>query len=264
MPKLVLKFEETVIKEVSVGNQAITIGRGPDNDLAIDNLAVSSHHAKIYREGDHLIVEDLNSLNGTFVNNQRVQKANLKHGDTVLVGKHSINVFHTGWAEPWVPPAAPKAAAPKIEETVMMDPKRRKELLEQALAAQAAAKAGGAPAAPGTAPAAPAVPAAPARVRIPSLVVVAGSTDQKEYQLTSKLTVIGKSNMATVKIRGFFARLFAPDVAAQINKKDDGYYLAAAGQVPTVNGSPIGGPTKLNDGDTIEVGKLKFTFAYKD
>jgi len=258
MAKLVLKFEETVLKEVSVGNQPISIGRGPDNNLPIDNLAVSSHHAKIYREGENLLVEDLNSLNGTFVNNQRVQKANLKHGDTVQVGKHSILVQHTGWAEPWVPPAAPKAAAPKIEETVMMDAKRRKELLEQALAAQATAK-GGAPGVP-----AAAAPAAPARARIPSLKVVAGSTDRPEYQLTSKLTVIGKSNMATIKIRGFFARLFAPDVAAQINKKDDGYYIASAGQVPRVNGQAISSPTKLNDGDMIEVGKLKFTFAYKD
>jgi predicted component of type VI protein secretion system len=264
MAKLVLKFEETVLKEVSVGSQPISIGRGPDNDLPIDNLAVSSHHAKIYREGDNLIVEDLNSLNGTFVNNQRIQKTNLKHGDKVLVGKHAIHVQHTGWAEPWIPPAAPKAAAPKIEETVMMDPKRRKELLEQALAAQAAAKgAGAAPAAAGAAPAA-AAPATPARVRIPNLVLVAGSTEHKEYQLTSKLTVIGKSNMATIKIRGFFARLFAPDVAAQINKKDDGYYLASAGQVPRVNGAAISGPTKLNDGDSIEVGKLKFTFVYKE
>jgi pSer/pThr/pTyr-binding forkhead associated (FHA) protein len=260
MAKLVLKFEETLLKEVAVGKQPITIGRGPDNDLAIDNLAVSSHHARIYREGDNLVVEDLNSLNGTFVNNQRVQKANLKNGDTVLVGKHTIVVHHTGFAEPWVPPSAPKVAAPKIEETVMMDSKRRKELLDQALAAQAAAT--GKPAA--AAPAAGTAPTAPPRARIPSLLVVGGRADQKEYHLTSKLTVIGKSEMATIKIRGFFARLFAPDVAAQINKRDDGYYLASAGLVPKINGKPVSGPTKLNDGDIIEVGKLRFSFVYKE
>lgn len=263
MAKLILKFEESVIKEVGVGNNPVSVGRSPDNDLHVDNLAVSSHHARIYREGDNLVLEDLNSLNGTFLNNQRISgKVNLKHNDKILVGKHNILVEHTGFLDAAPAPAAPKAAAPKLEETVMMDSKRRKELLEAALAAQAAA-GGPAPARPGDAPS-PAAAAAPPRVRIPTLQVLSGATDQKEYLLSGKLTVIGKSDMATIKIRGFFARLFAPDVAAQINKRDDGYYLGSAGQVPKVNGQPISGPTKLNEGDVIEVGKLKFTIAYRD
>jgi len=264
MAKLILKFEESTLKEVGVGNNPVSVGRSPDNDLHVDNLAVSSHHARIYREGDNLVLEDLNSLNGTFLNNQRVSgKVNLKNGDKVLVGKHTILVEHTGFLDAAPVTSAPKAAAPKLEETVMMDSKRRKELLEAALAAQVAA--GGPAAAPKPAGAgAPAAAAAPPRVRVPMLQVLSGSTDQKEYSLSGKLTVIGKSDMATIKIRGFFARLFAPDVAAQINKRDDGYYLGSAGQVPKVNGQPITGPTKLNEGDVIEVGKLKFTIVYRD
>ena len=101
-------------------------------------------------------------------------------------------------------------------------------------------------------------------MKVPSLLVTKGSTDQKEYLLSGRLTVIGKSDMATVKIKGFFARLFAPDVAAQINKRDDGYYLAKAGQTPKVNGAAITGPTKLNEGDTIEVSGLILNFVYRD
>ncbi|HEY7680308.1 MAG TPA: FHA domain-containing protein, partial [Terriglobia bacterium] len=65
MPKLVLKFEAAVLKEVPIGAQPVSIGRAPDNDIQIDNLAVSSHHAKVYSEEGRLVVEDLNSLNGT-------------------------------------------------------------------------------------------------------------------------------------------------------------------------------------------------------
>ncbi len=270
MAKLVLKFEASVLKEVAVGGQPVTIGRLPDNDLQVDNLAVSSHHARIYREGTQLFVEDLNSLNGTFLNNQRISKAALKDGDKVLVGKHHIEVHDTGFAEAGVPTPseAPKKAAPKIEETVMMDSKRRKELLQQALAG---ATAGGhpaatpAPAAAAAAPAAaPPVAPAPPRMRVPTLVVTSGKTDQKEYLLTGKLTVIGKSEMATVKVRGFFARFFAPEVAAQINKRDDGYYIGKGAQAPKVNGNPITSATKLNDGDMIEVSGLTLNFVYRE
>jgi len=260
MAKLVLKFEQSVLKEVGIGDRPVTIGRLPDNDLQVDNLAVSSHHARIYREGKQLVVEDLGSTNGTFLNNQRITKASVKNGDTVLVGKHHIEIHDTGFADAGAPaPTAPKAAVPKIEETVMMDSKRRKELLEAALAAQA----GGAPAKAG-AGAAPAAPVAQPHVRVPTLVITKGKTDHPEYLLSGKLTVIGKSSMATVQIRGFFARLFAPEVAAQINKRDDGYYIAKAGQVPKVNGNAITGPTKLNDGDNIEVARLAMSFVYRD
>src|ERR1700693_1004385 len=101
---------------------------------------------------------------------------------------------------------------------------------------------------------------APALVRIPSLVVLAGKTDQPECLLNNKLTMIGKSDMATIKLRGWFA----PKGAAQIHKRDDGYYIGTADKVPSVNGQPIHGPTRLNDGDTIDVGKVKLSFVYKD
>lgn len=267
MAKLVLKFEQSILKEVAISDRPVTIGRLPDNDIQIDNLAVSSHHARVFKDGANVVVEDLNSLNGTFVNNQRITKVTLKTGDTILIGKHHIELQESAAGEQ-VAPAAPKAAAPKIEETVMLDSKRRKELLEAALAAQAAAGGGQVPAAapsatPGAAKPAATV-AAPARVKVPSLLVTKGNTDQREYLLSGRLTVIGKSDMATVKIKGFFARLFAPDVAAQINKRDDGYYLAKAGQTPKVNGSPITGPTKLNEGDTIEVSGLILNFVFRE
>ena len=72
MAKLSLMFEEKTVKEVPVGSRPVSIGRSPDNDLPVDNLAVSNYHARVYFEGGRLVVEDLDSLNGTFVNDLRV------------------------------------------------------------------------------------------------------------------------------------------------------------------------------------------------
>jgi len=80
MAKLYLRFEqsEQVLKELPLTQAATTIGRLPDNTLQIDNLAVSGHHARITWEQDRYIVEELGSLNGTYVNDERVGKATLK------------------------------------------------------------------------------------------------------------------------------------------------------------------------------------------
>src|SRR5260370_583586 len=108
MAKLYLKFESNVLKEVAVGQKGtVTIGRLPDNMLQIDNLAVSGHHCKVYWESDHYVIEDNSSLNGTYLNNQRVTKQVLKDNDSILVGKHVV-IFRDEWHED---AAAPKAKA---------------------------------------------------------------------------------------------------------------------------------------------------------
>ncbi len=256
--KLVLKFEEKMLKEVALSDRPITIGRGPDNDIHIDNLAISTHHAKIYKDAGRVIIEDLNSLNGTFMNNQRITKSFLKIGDKILIGKHHILLDDTISGE--APAAGPKITAPKIQETVMLDAKARKALLDQALAAQAAGGAA-APAAPASRTGGTAVQApVPPRVKVPTLAVISGKTDQPEYQLTSKLIVIGKSDMANIKLKGWFK----PKVAAQITKRDDGFYIGKGDRVPSINGVPIGSPTRLNEGDIIEVAGVKLNFTFRD
>jgi hypothetical protein len=98
------------------------------------------------------------------------------------------------------------------------------------------------------------------RLKVPTLVVLGGRTDQKEYMITNKLTVIGKSAMATVKLKGWFK----PAMAAQINQRDDGYYIGPGDKMPLVNGKPITGPIRLNDGDVIEVGGARMNFVYRE
>src|ERR1700685_3493538 len=92
MSKLVLKFESSVLKEVAVCLKEVSIGRSPDNALVIDNPAVSHYHARVFSEEGRLMLEDFGSMNGTFVNGQRVKMVTLKPGDSVGIGKHTIVV----------------------------------------------------------------------------------------------------------------------------------------------------------------------------
>jgi len=241
MPRLLLKFDSAVLKEIPLGNRPVTIGRAPDNEIAIDNLAVSNYHARIYGEAGRLVIEDLNSLNGTFVNDMRVERATLRDRDMVQVGKHQIQVDASHDAALPVD-AWRKAPPPKVDETMVLDTQERRELLRQAVVAGERSQI------------------SPTRVRVPTLSVLAGRTNQQEYVLSGKLTVIGRSEMATVRLRGWFA----PRIAAQIHKREDGYYLGVGDRIPKINGLPIASAAQLNDGDVIEIGRLRLHFSYHD
>src|SRR5438874_4838312 len=140
MAKLYLRFEGKELKEVTVTQSAvITIGRLPDNLLQVDNLAVSGHHAKIYWDGEQYTLEDNGSLNGTYVNNQRITKHKLKNGDAVLIGKHSVE-FKDEWHDDHnanAPAAKAGPAVPQMQSTVVLDTKKAKEMMAQARAASA-------------------------------------------------------------------------------------------------------------------------------
>jgi len=241
MSRLVLKFEGAVLKEIPLGTRPVTIGRAPDNDIPIDNLAVSNYHARVYVEAGSLVVEDLNSLNGSFLNDMRVERAMLKDGDAILIGKYHIFVDQTHDVA-LIEDTWHKAPAPRVNETMVLDTRQRREMFEQAAAAGERSQL------------------SPDRLRVPTLIVLRGRTDEKEYRLSGKLTVIGRSDMATVRLRGWFT----PNLAAQIDKHEDGYYLGRGDLVPKVNGVEISALTKLNDGDLIEVGRVRLNFLYRE
>src|SRR5881409_1053009 len=90
MPKIFLKFNEQVLKEIPLDKPRLTIGRKPDNDLVIDNPAVSGHHALIFSEEGVFFIEDLGSINGTFVNDAKIHKEKLKNSDRVALGAHVL------------------------------------------------------------------------------------------------------------------------------------------------------------------------------
>ena len=84
MPKITLKFKNNVLADYHLPSGcSLKIGRRKDNDIVIDNLAVSSHHGKIDSAGDGFVYIDLKSKNGSFINQQLINSHWLQHGDVI-------------------------------------------------------------------------------------------------------------------------------------------------------------------------------------
>ncbi len=92
MTILTLKFKEKNIREYALlRGQHLTVGRSQDNDIVIDNPAVSGYHARVESVASSFILRDLDSTNGIFVNKKRIQgQYALQHNDIVLIGKHEL------------------------------------------------------------------------------------------------------------------------------------------------------------------------------
>ncbi|MGZ4873022.1 MAG: FHA domain-containing protein [Candidatus Angelobacter sp.] len=259
MAKLYLRFEQNdqVLKEVPLSQATATIGRLPDNSVQIDNLAVSGHHARIAWENDHYVVEDLGSLNGTYVNNERVGKATLKHGDQVKIGKHLVEFKNEGAVPNFAVAAKTGPSAPKLEATMMLDTKKSREQLADKNGPSAGAGPLGI-----SRPAWMSEPFAAAKDRLGQLNILEGKTDQEKYVLTGKMTMIGKSSMASIKLKGFFA----PTTAALISKRDNKYFISPSESKAKlrINGEDVASQRELNAGDVIEVGKMKAAFSFQD
>jgi len=232
MPKLLLKFNAAVLKEISFDKPLMSVGRKPDNDIVIDNPAVSGHHCRLSLEGGAYFVEDLASTNGTYVNDKRVQKSGLRHGDMVGIAKHALVFIEDIPAEPAAPeePAtAPVVSAPQ-------------------------------------GPAAASKPAGqPEGGKMGWLRVLKGAAGKSEYELSAMSSYIGKSDRVQILIQG--AGLFgsAPEVAASIHRKAEGYVLVAVTDgYPRLNGVAVSGGVLLKEGDLIECGGTTMQFNLRD
>ena len=260
MAKLSLKFEKTELKHIALTADIVTIGRLPDNDMQVDNPAVSGHHAKIFWDGEHFIVEDNGSLNGTYINSNRVSRQLLKDGDIIVIGKHTVTFIDDGQEIVHKLSSAAAHPLPRMDATMVLDTKKARDMIAETVAKH---RTGTAAEGSGAAAASAQEQPWPATVPIGAvLVVLSGKTDQKQYALLSKYSVIGKSDMASVKLKGWFA----PKVAAAITRRDNKYFIAASDhkQKVRVNNELIAGQKELTVGDMIEVAKVKMTFSFSD
>lgn len=91
-----LTLGDTVLQELLLTKERVTLGRRPHNDMVLDHAAVSAEHAAIVTIAGDSFLEDLNSTNGTLVNGQPVKKHFLQHGDVIELAKYSV-LYH---AEP--------------------------------------------------------------------------------------------------------------------------------------------------------------------
>ncbi len=96
MAKIIVSLDDNLIKVVPLNKDRMTLGRRPYNDIVVDNLAVSGEHAALQVIGHDYFIEDLNSTNGTYINEQKIKRQILKNGDTIEIGKYAIRYVQDG------------------------------------------------------------------------------------------------------------------------------------------------------------------------
>jgi pSer/pThr/pTyr-binding forkhead associated (FHA) protein len=92
---LVVKRGPNVGSRFALDADIVRAGRHPESDIFLDDITVSRRHAEILREGGRYVVRDVGSLNGTYLNRERVESAPLTDGDELQIGTFKL-VFLTG------------------------------------------------------------------------------------------------------------------------------------------------------------------------
>jgi pSer/pThr/pTyr-binding forkhead associated (FHA) protein len=90
---LVVKRGSNVGSRFSLGPDATTLGRHPQSDIFLDDVTVSRRHAEIRKASGGYVVHDVGSLNGTYVNRERIEDGVLHHGDELQIGKFRLVFF---------------------------------------------------------------------------------------------------------------------------------------------------------------------------
>lgn len=256
MARLILSLDGQVMAEYNMNKERYTVGRLPDNDIRIDNPAVSGHHSLVINILNDSFLEDLNSTNGTYVNGKLIKKHALQHGDVVTVGHHQLRFVDTQSSD---------SEPDEFEKTMVITP-------GSAVAAVAAKKASAiappAPAAKSSATPTPVSSASPPLTRpIPpgglgtsehsgtalpkaKLQVLSGAFAGRELELNKALTTLGRPGVQV----------------AAITRRADGYFIVHVdsgkpGDYPLVNGTGIGEQArKLADNDVILLAGVKMGF----
>jgi pSer/pThr/pTyr-binding forkhead associated (FHA) protein len=232
MARLVLTLDGQVMAEYNMNKERYTVGRLPDNDIRIDNPAVSGHHSLIINILNDSFLEDLNSTNGTYVNGKLIKKHALQHGDVITVGHHQLRFVEDDDAQ-----------QDDFEKTMVIQPSMRPVEKIQAAA----------PASTGTTGKVRALPDAPATataLKKARLQVLSGAFAGRELELSKALTTLGRPGVQV----------------AAITRRADGFYIVHVeseqpDNYPLVNGTPTGAQARrLVDNDVIQLAGVKMGF----
>lgn len=223
---LVLTLNQSVLGEFSLDKERLLIGRKPENDIQVDNLAVSGQHAAIITILNDSFLEDLDSTNGTFVNGKLVKKHALKHGDIITIGKHELKYVNDDAT----------TDDQDFEKTMIIRP---------GMASHAAAAAKAEETAP---PPPPGVGSQVAAKDMPmgKIQVLSGPGAGKELELKKALITLGRPGVQV----------------AVITRRPQGYFIThVEGKHPLVNGDSIGAQAHaLKDHDVVELAGVKMEF----
>ncbi len=240
MARLIFKFKDKVLDIVSLSaEQGITIGRHHTNTVTIDNLAVSGFHARVDLNDDGVLLTDLKSKNGTFVNGRRVDEGLLNHEDTITVGKHDLVLdLHDNLdaQTEQAPGALLQAERSAMGDSVTMSldtiDSRQKRIEKTPPAAE------------------------PMFSDNDNLTILAGG--QGEIALGKRSVTIGRNRDADIVVTGFWSFLVGGP-AVTISKQAADYVLRYTGGLvkPKRNGASVKGTIKLNHEDVVEVGSVR-------
>src|SRR5687767_1469617 len=240
MARLVLSLDNQVLAEYNMNKERYTIGRLPDNDIRIDNSAVSGHHSLIINILNDSFLEDLNSTNGTYVNGKLIKKHALTHGDVITIGHHHLR---------FVDSQVESSEQDEFERTLVIQPGQVNEARLRA-ATDSVAPSHAATASPSASPAAAAAAEKGAPARPAKLQVLSGQFAGRELELAKTLTTLGRPGVQV----------------AAISRRADGYYVvhvesSKPGDFPMVNGQPIGPQARrLHDNDVVTLAGVKMGF----
>lgn len=240
MPILQLQFKDKVISKYRLEKgKSLKIGRRETNDVVIENVSVSGRHAKVEAiEGGGFMIMDLNSTNGTFVNDKMITTHTLKHGDIISIGKHRL-VFGYVKGEKRPENEDQESEESWMEKTMVLDTEEHRDML-----AKTASEIGG--------------KSTQAKTGILSFL----SGAEGEYTLSKKITKIGKESTNDIILGG----LTMGKVAATISMMPNGYQISYVGGMtkPKVNDKPVKESVKLEEFDTITIGSMKAKFILKN
>lgn len=241
MAKLIYSLDGAFLGEYQLDRGRLTVGRRPNNDIQIDNLAISGQHAAITTDGNDSLLEDLDSTNGTVVNGKAIKKHVLQHGDLIELGKYQLRYvneakLHTKTA----------AAFSDFEQTMMVAPVEARPVVAEVEPAPATAAE---PAAAQEEP--PSAVAAPAEKKpaLAHIQVLSGPSAGKELVLSKALTTLGKPGLEV----------------AVITRRPQGYFVTHVEGVrhPMINGQSVGPHARqLTDHDVVEIAGVKMEFFY--
>ena len=235
MARLILSLDGQVMAEYNMNKERYTIGRLPDNDIRIDNAAVSGHHSLIINILNDSFLEDLNSTNGTYVNGKLIKKHALQHGDVITVGHHQLRFVEDDEAQD------------EFEKTMVIQPSAR-PVEKVRNAAEVADKIS--PSLSATAKNRALNADGAAALKKAKLQVLSGAFAGRELELNKALTTLGRPGVQV----------------AAITRRSEGYFIVhvdsgGSDDFPLVNGSPIGAQaTRLNDNDVIQLAGVKMGF----
>jgi len=229
MARMLLSLEGVALREIELTKEYTTFGRRPYSDVVIDNLAVSGEHAAVRRVGNEMVIEDLNSTNGTFVNGRPARRQVLRNGDVVEIGRFQL---HFEGETPALDPGAAADAASAATEDFRFSTLPGFAHTEMAPTFF-----------PDTAMAGDERPPQAASIK-----VLSGAAAGKSVDLVKAVTTIGKAGVGV----------------ASITRRATGFALAhvEGAAVPTVNGAMVGNaPVMLRHGDTVELAGIRMQFA---